>query len=211
RFYKARQEAFQKDDERLERGNRLADQVEKLIGEKKSAAAVALMDQAIRKEPGERGWYGQMKMQALVADPKLADKALASGIELAAWPSASRASMDEPTSRVLLHIASLLSQPLGDNRPDPRCCDLAIEIIKHAQDEARREKGNSERDQFDQRIRIDSQLAYVYAGKGAYDRAVAHAESALKAYRTAKPPPSWANDKLLRQNMEAWAKGLEAD
>jgi thiol-disulfide isomerase/thioredoxin len=210
RFYKARQEAERKDDERLERGNRLAAQVEKLIEEKKAAEAVSLVDRAIQKEPGERVWYGQMKLQALVADPALADRALEHGIELAASASV-WANTDQPVSQVLLHIASLLSRPSGDHRPDPRCCDLAIEIIKHAQDVARAEKGNSEQDQFDQRIRSDGHLAYAHAAKGAYDKAVAHAESALKAYRTATPPPSWAKDQILRQNMEAWAKGLEAD
>src|SRR5262245_39288265 len=84
RFRQARTEADRKEDERLDRGKRLAEQVEKLIEEKKAAEAVTLVDRAIQKEPGERVWYGQMKLQALVADPKLADKALAYGIELAA-------------------------------------------------------------------------------------------------------------------------------
>ena len=113
----ARTEADRKQDERLERGNRLAEQVEKLIAEKKAAEAVALVDRAIQKKPGERVWYGQMKLQALVADPKLADKALEYGIELAA-AAAARANHDMPTHRVLLHIASTLASPSSDAPPD---------------------------------------------------------------------------------------------
>jgi thiol-disulfide isomerase/thioredoxin len=209
RFRRARTEAFRVEKQRLDRGNRLAVRVEKLILEKKAAEAVALMDEAIQEEPGEKVWYGQMKLQALVADPKLADKALEYGIELAAAVSAG-ATKDQPTSQVLLHIASLLPQPLGDALPDTRCCDLAIEIIKYAQDVARQEKVSGEHDQFELGIDFDAQLAYVYAGKGAYDKAVMHAESALKAFRTTTPPPSWANNELLRKNMEGSVKGLEA-
>ncbi|QJW93699.1 TlpA disulfide reductase family protein [Frigoriglobus tundricola] len=208
RFQKARKEAFRAENERLDRGNRLAVQVEKLVLEKRAAEAVTLVDEAIRKEPAERVWYGQMKLQALVADPKLADRALEYGTELAGAASA-RAHQDRPTSQVLLHIAGLLSAPLGDAPPDPRCCDLAIEIIKQAREVARQEQDSGERDQIEFRLHADAQLAHVFASKGEYAKAVAHAETALKAFRTATPPPSWTNNKQLRQNMEGWAKQLE--
>ncbi|QEL16820.1 TlpA family protein disulfide reductase [Limnoglobus roseus] len=208
RLRHARKEAFRKENERLDRGNRLAVQVEQLILQKKASEAVTLVDEAIQKEPGERVRYGQMKLQALVADPKLADRALEYGIELTA-AAAARANEDRPTSQVLLHIASLLSAPLGGAPSDTRCCDLAIEIIKCARDVARQEKDSGEQYQFELRVHADAQLAHAYAGKGAYDKAVTHAESALKAFRTASPLP-WANDKLFQQNMEACAKELEA-
>ena len=209
RFQRARTEALRLDNnQRLARGNRLAIQVEKLILEKKVAEAVSLADEAIRKEPGERLWYGQMKLQALVADPKLADQALAFGIELAAATSA-RSNLDQPTSRVLLHIASLLAHPLGDASPDSRCCDLAIEVIKLSRDLAQQEKVSSERDQIEFRLHADAQLAYVFASKQEYEKAATHAEAALKACRAAAP--LWENDKLLRQRMERWSGRLEDD
>jgi hypothetical protein len=43
--------------------------VEKLIAERKAAEAVALVDRAIQKEPGERVWYGQMRLQVHRAEP----------------------------------------------------------------------------------------------------------------------------------------------
>jgi thiol-disulfide isomerase/thioredoxin len=208
RFKKARKAAMRKDNERLDRGNRLAEQVEKLILKKKAAAAVALVDQAIQKEPGERIWYGQMKLQALVADRKQADQALAYGIELAA--AAARANHDQPTHQVLLHIASTLASPFGDAPPNPRCCDLAIEVVKLAQEVARQEKDSSKRAQAEQRIHFDTTLAHAYAGKGAFDKAVAHAERALASCRKALPPPR-AEEKTFRRDMENRAKELEID
>jgi thiol-disulfide isomerase/thioredoxin len=214
RFRQARTEAFNKEDERLDRGNRLAEQVEKLILEKKAAKAVALVDRAIQQEPGERVWYGQMKLQALVADPKLADKALEYGIELAAV-AAARANHDMPTHQVLLHIASLLASPTSDAPPDSRCCDLAVEVVKCAQEVARQEKKLSAQSEVEWGIHTDSILAQVYAGKGEFDRAVTHAERALQSCRKALPPPSAneppsAGQKQFRQDMENRAKMLEA-
>jgi thiol-disulfide isomerase/thioredoxin len=206
RLRRARTEAFRKDDERLDRGNRLAEQVEKLILEKKAKEAVALVDQAIAKEPSERLWYGQMKLQALVADAKLAEKAVEYGIELAAAVSA-RGNHDQPTHQVLLHIASTLVAPFDGAPPDPRCCDLAIEIVKCAETVARQEKASSARDQVEQRIHFDTTLAHAYAGKGALGKAVAHAESALQACRTAVPPPG-TDETQFRQDMENRAKML---
>lgn len=209
----ARTEAFRKDDERLDRGNRLAQQVEKLIAEKKAAEAVALVDRAIQKEPGERVWYGQMKLQALVADPKLADKALECGIELAA-AAAARANHDMPTHQVLLHIASTLASPISDAPPDSRCCDLAVEVVKCAQEVARQEKKSSDQGQVEWGIRTDSILAQIYAGKGEFDRAATHAERAFQSCRKALPPPSaeaTSGEKQFRRDMENRAKMLEAE
>lgn len=209
RFRKARTEADRKQDERLDRGNRLAEQVEKLIAEKKAAEAVALVDRAIQKEPGERVWYGQMKLQALVADPKQADKALEYGIELAA-AAAARANHDMPTYQVLLHIAFTLASPISDAPPDSRCCELAVEVVKWAQVVARQEKKSSDQGQVEWEIRTDSILAQVYAGKGEFDRAATHAERALQSCRKALPPPS-ADEKQFRRDMENRAKILEAE
>lgn len=208
RLRHARKEAFRKENERLDHGNRLAVRVETLILQQKVAEAVTLVDEAIRKEPGERVWYGQMKLQALVADPKRADQTLEYGIELVAAASARR--MDQPTSRVLLHIATLLYAPLGDAPPDTRCCDLAIVIIKYARDVARQERDSGEGEPFDFDFHADARLAHAFAAKREYGKAVTHAESALKAYRTATPPPAWTNDKMFRQNREGDAKQLEA-
>jgi hypothetical protein len=196
-----------KDDERLDRGNRLAVQVEKLIGEKKAAEAAALVDRAIQKEPGERVWYGQMKLQALVADPKLADKALEYGIELAA-AAAARSNHDMPTHQVLLNIASNLAIPSSDAPPDSRCCELAVEIVQYAQELARQNKKASDRDQAEWGIRTDSMLAQVYGGKGDFDKAVTHVERALQSCRQALPPPS-ANEQQFRRDMDNHAKALE--
>jgi hypothetical protein len=196
-----------KDDERLDRGNRLAEQVERLIGEKKAAEAVALVDRAIQKEPGERVRYGQMKLQALVADPKLADKALEYGIELAA-AAAARSNHDMPTHQVLLHIASNLAIPSSDTPPDSRCCELAVEVVQWAQEMARQDKKASDQDQVEWGIRTDSILAQVYAGKGEFDKAVTHGERALQSCRKALPPPS-ANEQQFRRNMDNQAKALE--
>src|SRR5262245_8248905 len=207
RFRNARTEAFRKEDERLDRGNRLAEQVEKLILEKKAEEAVALIDRAIAQEPSERLWYGEMKLQALVADAQLAEKAVEYGIELAAAVSA-RGRQDQPTHQVLLHIASTLAAPSGSAPPDPRCCDLAIEIVKCAETLARQEKDASARAQVERRIHFDTTLAHAYAGKGALGKAVAHAESALQACRTVVPPPG-TDETQFRQDMESRAKMLE--
>jgi thiol-disulfide isomerase/thioredoxin len=207
RFRNVRTEAFRKEDERLDRGNRLAEQVEKLILEKKAEEAVALIDRALAKEPNERLWYGQMKLQALVAEAKLAEKAVEYGIELAAAVAA-RGSQDQPTHQVLLHIASTLAAPFGGAPPDPRCCDLAIEIVKWAETVARQEKASNARDQVEQRIHFDTTLALAYAGRGALGKAVAHAESALQACRTVVAPLG-TDEKQFRQDMENRAKMLE--
>ena len=208
RFRKARKEAFRVENEqRLARGNGLAVQVEKLILEKKAAEAVALMDEAIRKEPHERVWYGQMKLQALVADPKLADKALAYGIELAAVVAA-RPHHQQRTHEELLHIASLLSSPSSDAPPDSRCCDLAVEVVKCAQELARQEKKASDQGQVEWEIRTDSTLAQVYAGKGEFDKAVTHVERARQFCQKALPPPR-ADEQRFRRDMDNQAKALE--
>ena len=212
RFRQARMKADRKEDERLDRGNRLAEQVEKLIADKKAADAVALVDRAIQKEPGERVWYGQMKLQALVADPKRADQALEYGIELAA-AAAARAHHDMPTHQVLLNIAAHLASPSSDAPPDSRCCDLAFEVVKCAQEMGRQEKKSSAQSQVEWGIHTDSILAQVYAGKGEFDKAVTHAERALQSCRKALLPPlpltPSAGEKQLRRDMENRAKGLE--
>jgi thiol-disulfide isomerase/thioredoxin len=211
RFRQALAKADRKEDERLDRGSRLAVQVEKLIAEKKTAEAEALVDRAIQQEPGERVYYGVMKLQALVADPKLADKALEYGIELAA---AAAARADMPTHQVLLNIASNLASPSSDAPPDARCCELALEVVKWAQEVARQQKKSSDQDLVEWGIRTDSILAQVYAGKGEFDQAVTHAERALQSCRKALPPPSAdeapsAGRKQFRQDMENRAKMLE--
>jgi thiol-disulfide isomerase/thioredoxin len=212
RFRQARTEADRKDDERLDRGNRLAEQVEKLIEEKKTAEAVAQVDRAIQKEPGERVWYGQMKLQALVADPKLSDKALEYGIELAA-AAAARPNHDMPTHQVLLHIASILATPSSDAPPDSRCCDLAVEVVQWAQQVARQEKKSSDQGLVEWEIRTDGIFAQIYAGKGEFDRAATHAERALQTCRKVLLPlpllPPSAGEKQFRRDMENQAKGLE--
>jgi thiol-disulfide isomerase/thioredoxin len=207
RFRQALTEAMRKDDERLDRGNRLAQQVEKLIGENKAAEALALVDRAIQKEPGERVWYGQMKLQALVADPKQVDQALEYGIELAA-AAAARANHDMPTHQVLLHIASTLASPFSDAPPDARCCELAVEVVNWAQEMARQDKKSSDRGQVEWGIRTDSILAEGYAGKGEFDKAVTHAERALQSCRKALPPPS-ADEQQFRRDMDNQARALE--
>jgi thiol-disulfide isomerase/thioredoxin len=208
RLRHARKEAFRKENERLDRGNQLAIQVEKLILEKNAAQAVTLVDEAIKKAPGERIWYGRMKLQALVADPKLADRAVDYGIELAAAATA-RANEDRPTSQILLDIASNLSGPLGGGPSDERCCDLAIEIIKSTRDLVRQEKDLGEQFQFEWLLQADAQLAHVYAAKRDYDKAVVFAEASLKAYQTARSVSSSLNEDTLR-NMESWNKQNEA-
>jgi thiol-disulfide isomerase/thioredoxin len=207
RFRQALAEADRKEDERLDRGSRLAEQVEKLIAEKKTAEAAALVDRAIQQEPGERVYYGVMKLQALVADPKRADQALEYGIELAA-AAAARPHRDTPTHQVLLNIASNLASPSSDAPPDSRCCDLAIEVVKWAQEVARQEKKNRDQDQMEWGFHTDSILAQVYAGKGEFDKAVTHAERALQSCRKALPPPN-ADEKQFRRDMDNRARALE--
>ena len=209
RFRIAETEASKKDSERFDRGNQLAEQVEKLIQEKKSAEAVALVDRAIQKEPGERVWYGQMKLQALVADPKLADKALEYGIELAA-AAAARANHDQPAHEMLLHIAYILVTPFDGAAADSRCCDLAVEIVNLAEVGARHEKDSRNRDQVELSIRVESTLAWAQAGKGEFDKAVTHAERALEACRKAAAAPK-VNEKEFRKDMENRARMLEAE
>jgi thiol-disulfide isomerase/thioredoxin len=209
RFRQARTEADRREDERLDRGNRLAEQVEKLIAEKKAAEAVALVDRAIQKEPSERVLYGHMKLQALVADPKLADKALEYGIELAAVVAA-RPHHQQRTHEELLHIASTLASPISDAPPDSRCCDLAVEVVKWAQELARQEKKFSNQIEVEWEIRIDEILAQVYAGKDDFNKAVTHAARALQSCRKALPPPS-ADEQQFRRNMDNRAKALEVE
>jgi hypothetical protein len=153
-----------------------------------------------------------MKLQALVADPKLADKALEYGIELAA-AAAARAHHDMPTHQVLLHIASLLAIPSSDAPPDSRCCDLAIEVVKWAQVVARQEEKSSAQGQVEWGIHTDRILAQIYAGKGEFDRAATYAEGALQSCRKALLPPlplsPSAGEKQFRRDMEIRAKDLE--
>jgi thiol-disulfide isomerase/thioredoxin len=213
RFRQAVTEAYHKDDERLDRAQRLAEQVEKLIIEKRATEAVDLVDRAIRQEPDERISYGQMKLQALVADPMLADQALEYGIDLAAAVAAG-AYKRNPTPQVLLEIASLLAIPTGDTPSDLRCRELAIDVVESAQELMRQEKKADARSQVEWEIQIDSILAQVHASKGDFDKAATHAKRAIESCRNALPPvsadePPSAGEKWFRRNMEGRAKGLE--
>src|SRR5262249_55465881 len=136
-------------------------------------------------------------------------KALEYGIELAAAVSV-RANHDQPTEQVLLHIAYSLATPFGEAPPDPECCDLAIALVKLAEDLARQEKVSAARSQVDQQIRSESTLAEAYAGKGQLDKAVTHGERALRLCRKAIPPPG-VDEKQFRQDMKNLARQLEAD
>ena len=204
RFGKARKEAFREDNERLDRGNRLVEEVEKLIAEEKAAEAVALMDRAIQNEPGERVWYGHMKLQALVADPMLADQALEYGIELAAQVAA-KPHHGQPTHVELLHIASTL---IRNATPDARCSDLAIVIVKEAETAAHWEKVTGDEHQADLQVRLNGTLAYVYESKGEFDKATAHAHRAIQACRDALPPLGH-DEARFRQEMTSAAKEYE--
>ena len=210
RFERARIKASEKDDERLERGNRLVVQVETLIGQQKSAEAVALVEKAIQNEPGERVRYGELKLRALVADPKLADQALAYGIELAAAVAAGAEENHRPTHQSLLSIAQKLVAPSGDGPPNPGCCDLATDIVKWAGTVARQDNALHEQDQIEQRLRFDSLLGEACAGKGEFNRAVQYTQRALQFCRSAAPPPN-VNKEQFQQNMANWAKSLEAE
>src|SRR5262249_53930035 len=135
RLDKAARAAFEKEDVRLAKGNQVAAEVENLVLAKKWKEAEEVVDRALLQAPGEKVWYGMMKLGILTAEPGAAERAVELAIDLAATVSAGGGSPARKTYDELLHISGLLAAPVSGQKPDPRLCDLAIIIATRATSE----------------------------------------------------------------------------
>jgi thiol-disulfide isomerase/thioredoxin len=205
RLEKAARAAFEKEDARLGKGNQVAEEVEKLVLAKKWQEAEEVVDRAVLKAPGEKVWYGMMKLGILTDEPGAAERAVELAINLAATFLAGGGSTGSNTHDELLHIAGLLAAPVSGKKPDPRLCDLALVIANRAASEIQSKARNEAADRIGFPIRLKMWLAVAHAQKGETEKAIAFTQTALEECRRVKRNPKEFTRELsdLERQLEA--------